>query len=391
MGIRRRPAAAIGSQLDACARNRIIGMMLAGAGPTGIRKKVRKTDNSIIGDTSTVRKVIRKFKANPKWRGERKKGTGRTPLLSQTAKDRMLKIVFDERGSQVVTIKYMKTKVPEARTVSRQTISRALHEAGLAWLRRRLNQYTPKDHIGLRMRFCRWLLRQAREELKNIAFVDGTTYYLALSETQAEDQERGRLGKFVWRDAAGKDGLFTDNVGPSLYAAKQGKPVKVWGMLCRGRLCIEVLPEDPNTKSGTAHMNGARYQRLISRVGKKWLRQCHKGRLPHSVSLVQDHERCLWADKSIECLSKNHFRVLEDYPPSSPDLNVIEGVWAHLRKELNERAPVHIERREDFIKRLHAAVRVLNTSKMDTLLSMCDTLQERARDVIYLKGARTGW
>ena len=29
--------------------------------------------------------------------------------------------------------------------------------------------------------------------------------------------------------AASKDGLFTDNIGPSLYAASQGQPVKIWG------------------------------------------------------------------------------------------------------------------------------------------------------------------
>ena len=214
---------------------------------------------------------------------------------------------------------------------------------------------------------------------------------MALCETQAEDQGRRRLGKFVWRDSSGKDGLFTDNVGPSLYAAKQGKPVKVWGLLCQGRLCIEVLPEDTATRSGTAHMNCARYQSLISRVGKKWLRLCHGGTLPHSVSLIQDHERCLRAKESTKCLSENHFNALEDFPPSSPDLNVTEGAWAHLRTELNEGAPVGIERREDFIKRLHAAVRVLNTTKKDILLAMCASLHERARDVIKLKGARTGW
>ena len=74
--------------------------------------------------------------------------------------------------------------------------------------------------------------------------MDGTTYYLALSETQAEHQERLRLGTYVWRDAAGKDGMFTDCIGPSLYAAKQGRPVKVWGLLYKGHLCLLVLPED---------------------------------------------------------------------------------------------------------------------------------------------------
>jgi len=41
---------------------------------------------------------------------------------------------------------------------------------------------------------------------------------------EAEEKRRQALGPFVWRMANGKDGLFTDNIGPSLYAASQGHP-----------------------------------------------------------------------------------------------------------------------------------------------------------------------
>ena len=34
----------------------------------------------------------------------------------------------------------------------------------------------------------------------------------------------------------GQDGLFDENVGPSLYAKAQGMPVKIWGFLGNGRL-----------------------------------------------------------------------------------------------------------------------------------------------------------
>ena len=94
---------------------------------------------------------------------------------------------------------------------------------------------------------------------------------------------------------------------------------------------------------------------------------------------------------SLACLAENHLHVLQNYPVSSPDLNGIEGVWALLRTELNEEAPASIESREAFIVRLRAAVRRLNTRSRQTLLSMCDSMQDRARDVLKLKGARTSW
>ena len=77
-----------------------------------------------------------------------------------------------------------------------------------------------------------------------------------------------------------------------------------------------------------------------------------------------------------------------DYPPSSQDLNVIEGVWAHLRKKLYASAPTGIEKRRDFIKRLHGAVHSLNTSEKDRLLDMCSSFQNRCRGVNKRKGSR---
>ena len=88
-----------------------------------------------------------------------------------------------------------------------------------------------------------------------------------------------------------KDGMFADCIGPSLYAAKQGRPVKVWGLLYKGHLCIHVLPEDASTKSGSAHTNQARYQKMIRMHAKWWLRECNKGRLPHRAQLVQGTNR----------------------------------------------------------------------------------------------------
>ena len=36
---------------------------------------------------------------------------------------------------------------------------------------------------------------------RKVAYVDGTTYYLARTDAEADDKERLQLGKFVWRNA----------------------------------------------------------------------------------------------------------------------------------------------------------------------------------------------
>ena len=64
------------------------------------------------------------------------------------------------------------------------------------------------------------------------------------------------------------------------------------------------------------------------------------------------------------------------------DINVIDGVWAHLLKTLHASAPRGIEKRKDFIKSLHGAVHLLNTSGEDMLVDMCSGFQKHCREVI---------
>ena len=124
------------SQLDDCTRNRIIGMFMAGAASSKIMKTIRKPDHGAL-KRSNVNKVIRKFKKNPDWRGDRKKGTGPVRLIPTKTRERIVQLVIAKRGSHVVTISFIKKRFVKLRDVSDPTISRALHEAGLAYLRRR--------------------------------------------------------------------------------------------------------------------------------------------------------------------------------------------------------------------------------------------------------------
>ena len=139
----------------------------------------------------------------------------------------------------------------------------------------------------------------------------------------------------------------TDCIGPSLYAARQGRPVKVWGLLYKGHLCIHVLPEDVSTKNGSAHINQGRYQKMIRLHAKRWLRVFNEGRLPHRAQLVHDHGKCLWASCSLEVCRSNHFHPI-----------------------------------------MGGAVRPLNILGKDMLVDMCRGFQKRCREVIQRRGRR---
>ena len=131
-------------------------MHLAGAGPAQIVKKVRKPDKAPLKPRN-VRKIVQKFKENPDWDGSREEGTGPTPILTDSDKKKIMKIVIKHRGKEVVTIGLIKKMLRHLRDVSDRTISRALHEAGLAWLRRRRERALTKKHRLPRIAFSEWL------------------------------------------------------------------------------------------------------------------------------------------------------------------------------------------------------------------------------------------
>ena len=86
------------------------------------------------------------------------------------------------------------------------------------------------------------------EAMRRFAYTDGTTFYLARGHVDKHDKNRAALGPHVWRMANGNDGLWDENVGPSLYAKAQGLPVKIWGMFANGKLFYHVLPKDKARK-----------------------------------------------------------------------------------------------------------------------------------------------
>ncbi len=203
------------SRLDAFARGQICGMRAAGTARRSIRKTVKKTD----GTSPTLRAVdgvLAMKKADPEWRGEPSRAGGRPRALTKAQTKELLNLVFAERGKAKVTASYCRKRLPFLREVSADTVRRELYHAGLAWLRRRRKTSVPGDWRKKREAYCRWLLKLTAEEARRFAYTDGTTFYLARGPGEGEQKQRAALGPCVWRMASGKDGLWDENIGPSL-------------------------------------------------------------------------------------------------------------------------------------------------------------------------------
>ena len=273
---------------------------------------------------------------------------------------------------------------------------------------RRLKRWVPEPAKRARLAYAAWLKAQSTQTLRSIAYVDGTTFYLARDASEQSDKKRAALGPYVWRMASGKDGLFCENIGPSLYAHAQGKPVKIWGFLANGILKYEVLPQNKGVgqsmkakkkrggrgkkrstgkQNSTKHMTGVRYAALVRNKFSLWAKAAWGRKLPTKVRIVQDHERCLWMDGPRRALREEGLEVVENYPKYSPDLNHIENCWHQLRDELAKNAPVAIEKRGAFLDRLRRTVQRMN--KRGDFKETCSGQKKRADEVIELGGART--
>ena len=372
--------------MDAFARGGVAALAQRDVPVKEIAKLVRKKDGT-RPSVEAVRVAARASHDDPLWRGEDSRAGGRPCELTDKEFKQLVKLVFAERGKAVVTAPYCQKRLPFLRQVCAQTVRNYLHKAGLLWLRRRRKTAVPKEHRASRARFCRWLKRQRRSYLGKFAYTDGTTFYLARGPAEVSHKRRAALGPCVYRMASGKDGLWDDNVGPSLYARSQGLPVKIWGLFANCLLHYYVLPKDGRR---TTNMNGARYNKLVNTKFASWRRQSFP-RTAAPLPLVQDHERCLWAKQNVDALRAAGFSVVKQFPKHSPDLNAIEGWWHRLKVRLDATAPSECETRAEFLRRLHRTVQWLNRSARSDGRRLCTNQKQRAADVLKLRGAKSKW
>jgi len=338
----------------------------------------------------TVDDVIAKKIANPEWRGEDSGAGGRPRELTKKEAKQLVDLVFAERGKAKVTISYCKKKLKFLRRVHDVTVARHLHAAGLKWLTRRVKRWVPEAHKEQRLSFATGVTRTHQETLDRYAYTDGTAYYLARGPAERNEKKRLALGRCVWRMANGADGLFDANVGASLYAKAQGRPVKIWGFFANGHLDYWVLPADPEKPSQkTTHMNGERYGNLIASKFAQWRRDCFGDDDP--CHLVQDHEKCLWQPRNLLALRRAGCPVVANFPKSSPDLNAIEGMWGVLRQRLEATEPREFEDRAAFLARLRRCVTWLNENKSDEALKMCTNQKLRAKEQRRRNGVGFNW
>jgi len=131
------------ARLDPFTRGQVVGLRNAGVPVAHIPGRVAKRDGS-NPSLRAVTAVLAKAAGDPAWHGEDSAAGGRPPKLSAKVKKSLVSLVWKERGGHVVTIAFCKKRLAQLRDVVDNTVRNALHDAGLAWLRRRLKRFAPR-------------------------------------------------------------------------------------------------------------------------------------------------------------------------------------------------------------------------------------------------------
>ena len=87
--------------------------------------------------------------------------------------------MFRQRGRAMVFAQYCKIRLPYLRLLTKSTMCRYLHEAGMAYLTKRLKTPVSPARQAARVEYCQWLLAKQKRTLACFAYTDGTTSYWA--------------------------------------------------------------------------------------------------------------------------------------------------------------------------------------------------------------------
>ena len=308
-----------------------------------------KTNCSISG----ISKIISKYKNTGSLM--RKNGSGR-PRKTTTRIDNIIyRISKCDRFKTANKIAEEMKKSGHV-DVSAATIRRRLFSYGLKGCSASKKIMISAKNRRIRLCFARAHLGWSIEDWEKILFSDESKF-LCLSSDGRVYVRRFENEKFHPRCTK-----------PTIQAG--GGSVMVWG-------CMSANGVGPLLRLGKPY-NATSYNTILHEVVKPF----SSDNLPEDFIFQQDNAPVHTARKVKQSLQYLRFNVM-DWPPQSPDLNVIEHLWGIIKKHLQT---IHFKRTDDLWCQIQEIWANIST---DTCRKLVASMPERMAEVIKNEGHPT--
>lgn len=299
---------------------------------------------------STAQSIIKKH--NMFGTVKNRKGRGRKSKVS----DKLArKLVREASNNPRVTTKAILTNLKESgTTISRQTLQRVLHKAGLHGCRPRKTPLLQPRHVKTRLAFAKAHLDKDNTFWENVLWSDETKLELFGHRDVA----------FVWRKKG--EAFSPKNTVPTVKHG--GGNIMLWG-------CFSA--------SGTGSLvkvEGIMRKEQYMKIMNENIRQsAEKLGLGLEWTYQQDNDPKHTAKIVKKWFQDNNINVLQ-WPSQSPDLNPIENLWKVLKTQVNARKPSNLKELETFAREEWSKIPV------DTCRNLVTKYKNRLQAVIANKG-----
>jgi len=233
--------------------------------------------------------------------------------------------------------------------VSVITVRRYLRKSGLFGQVSARKPLLSKWQVKQRLHWCKAYLSYTAADWDRIIFSD---------ECRVSTYHNSR--RYVWRP---KNSRYKEK-----YTCKTvkygGKSILVWGAIRfdGNRILIKCPPR----------LDSSEYQQVLNK-GLPEVYESH-------MTFMQDGAPCHRSSSTSKFLDNKQVCLLSDWPAQSPDLNIIENMWAELKKRLNKHHPIPKEDLWEVIKKEWYAI------PNDYVTRLYESLPRRIHNVIKNKG-----